>query len=408
MPEFTYSGRDAQGKLVEGVLEETSQTLVAAQLLKRSITPINIEQSRVKVESGIPVFKLSTGIKKEVNLDELSMFCRQMHALAKSGIPIIQAVNGLADNTENSYFKKVLKEVVEGLVAGSPLSTVFGRYPKIFSQMFVSMIHMGETTGHLDKAFIKLIDHIELERETKRRVSQAVRYPMSVMIAMIFAMAIINVFVIPNFAGVFAKLGADLPLPTRILMLTSNFTVNYWWIILLFLCAIFIVLRHTLSTEKGAYAWDKAKLDLPIFGKIFRKIILARFTRSFSMLSESGISILPALHITSRVVDNRHVTASVKNMIKGVERGDTLTNTAAASGLFAGIVLQMISVGEETGSIDVLFNEVADFYEEEVDFDLKRLSDAIEPIVLVFMGILVLVLALGVFLPMWNLSGIMK
>ena len=408
MPEFIYKGRDAQGKLIEGVLEEASPTQVAAQLLKRSITPINIQLSRVKGKTGSSFLTWPTSIKKEVSLDELSMFCRQMHALAKSGIPIIQAINGLAENAENAYLKLVLKEVVEGLAAGQALSTTFVRYPKIFSQMFISMIHMGETTGRLDKAFIKLIDHIELERETKRRVSQAVRYPISVMIAMIFAMGVINVFVIPNFAGVFAKLGADLPLPTRILMATSNFTLNYWWVILLLVSAVFIMFRHILNTEQGAYAWDKNKLNLPIFGKIFRKIILARFTRSFSMLSESGISILPALTIVSKVVDNNYVTASIQEMIYGIERGESLTNTAAVSGLFTGIVLQMISVGEETGSIDVLFNEVADFYEEEVDFDLRRLSDAIEPIVLIFMGVLVLVLALGVFLPMWNLSGIMK
>jgi len=220
-------------------------------------------------------------------------------------------------------------------------------------------------------------------------------------------MIIVNIFVIPNFASVFAKLGADLPLPTRILMATSEFTINYWWLILMLVTGTVTGVRSYLNTDNGAYKWDMKKLELPIFGQIFTKIILARFTRSFALLSESGISILQGLRITARVVDNRYVSECVEKMVSGIERGDSLTNTASNSGLFNGLVLQMISVGEETGSVDALFNEVADFYEEEVDYDLTRLADAIEPIILVFMGVLVLVLALGIFLPMWNLAGAM-
>lgn len=405
MPQFEYSGRDLQGNRVEGEFEGATESVVVSFLKGQQITPISIVLCQGKKTSKSINFEFNK--KQEVSIDELSMFCRQMQALTRSGIPIIQAISGLAENAKTPYFREVLAQVVESLAGGSSLANALDNHPDIFQQMFVSMVHMGETTGHLDKAFHKLVDHLELERETRRRVSQALRYPISVMVAISIAMVIVNVFVIPNFAGVFAKLGAELPLPTRILMATSEFTLNYWWLILIVIAGTVISTRSYLKTDSGAYKWDKNKLGLPIFGGIFTKIILARFTRSFALLSESGISILQGLRITSRVVDNHYVSECVEKMVSGIERGDSLTNTAAASGLFNGLVLQMIAVGEETGSVDALFNDVADFYEEEVDYDLKRLSDAIEPIILVFMGVLVLVLALGIFLPMWNLAGAM-
>lgn len=406
MPQFYYSGRDGQGQRVEGAYEAANETAVVSFLRGRQITPVKIVlQKQIESKTAFNFLKKSS---TTVSIDELSMFCRQMQALMRSGIPIIQAIGGLAENAKTPYFKSVLTDVIQQLAAGSTLASALATYPAIFSQMFVSMIHMGETTGHLDKAFRKLIDHLELERETRRRVTQALRYPVSVMVAITIAMIIVNVFVIPNFAGVFAKMGAELPLPTRILMATSSFTVNYWWLVLLILAVIIVSIKKYLHTEKGAFNWDYQKLQLPIFGPIFTKIIMARFTRSFAMLSEAGISILQGLRITARVVDNLYVSSVIEKIVNGIERGDSLTNASAASGLFSGLVLQMISVGEETGSVDSLFNDVADFYEEEVDYDLKKLADAIEPIILVFMGLLVLVLALGIFLPMWNLAGIMK
>ena len=407
MPQFEYSGRDGQGKAVDGVFEAANEAGVVSFLRAQQVTPVKIFASKENKKTS-SVMQIEFGKKKTVSLDEMTMFCRQMYALTRSGIPIIQAINGLAEHAKTPYFKEVLQDIVENLAGGSNLANAMGNHPTIFTQMFVSMIHMGETTGHLDKAFNKLIDHIELERETKRRVSQTLRYPILVVAAISIAMIIVNVFVIPNFASVFAKLGADLPLPTKILMATSSFILTYWPLVVSVITGIIFGIRTYLKTENGAYQWDKKKLSLPIFGPIFNKIILARFTRSFAMLSESGISILQALRITARVVDNLFVSEAVEKMVNGIERGDSLTNTSAASGLFDGLVLQMISVGEETGSVDTLFNEVADFYEEEVDYDLTRLSDAIEPIILIFMGVLVLVLALGIFLPMWNLAGAMK
>jgi MSHA biogenesis protein MshG len=270
------------------------------------------------------------------------------------------------------------------------------------------MIHVGESTGKLDEAFKKLIDHVELERETRSRVKQAIRYPASVVIAITIAMAIINLFVIPQFSKVFSKLGADLPLPTRILMATSEFSVQYWWVILLVIVVAVVGFTRYIKTDDGELWWDRVKLKLPLMGKIFEKVALSRFARSFAMMSESGVPILQSLSIIGASIGNRHIANAVADMRRGIERGDSLARTSAATGMFTPLILQMIAVGEETGSVDKLLHDVADFYEEEVDYDLKTLSQAIEPILLVFMGIMVVVLALGVFLPMWELSSAMK
>jgi MSHA biogenesis protein MshG len=303
---------------------------------------------------------------------------------------------------------EVLNQIASELVTGNSLAVAMRRHDEVFSHIFVSMIHVGESTGKLDEAFKKLIDHVELERETRSRVKQAIRYPASVVIAITIAMAIINLFVIPQFSKVFSKLGADLPLPTRILMATSEFSVQYWWVILLVIVVAVVGFTRYIKTDDGELWWDRVKLKLPLMGKIFEKVALSRFARSFAMMSESGVPILQSLSIIGASIGNRHIANAVADMRRGIERGDSLARTSAATGMFTPLILQMIAVGEETGSVDKLLHDVADFYEEEVDYDLKTLSQAIEPILLVFMGIMVVVLALGVFLPMWELSSAMK
>ena len=221
-------------------------------------------------------------------------------------------------------------------------------------------------------------------------------------------MFIVNLFVIPQFAKVFKKVGAELPLPTRVLVATSEFTVAYWWLILGVLIGSVMGFMHYINTPEGRLWWDRVKMRLPIVGGVFQRVALSRFARTFAMTYESGVPILQALAIVAPSVGNQYIAQNIDSIRRGVERGDSLARTATAAGIFSDLVLQMIAVGEETGSLDKLLHDVADFYDEEVDYDLKRLADAIEPIILVFMGILVLVLALGIFLPMWELGSAMK
>ena len=403
---YAYKGRTKSGELVTGTFDAVNTEAVARQLQGQSIVPVEIKEQVVKARGDIDLAKLLPPPK--IKLDDMVMFCRQMKALARAGIPIIQSINGLAEYSKSQRLKAALQDIVTRLQMGNSLASAMGAHPKIFGSLFVSLIHVGESTGKLDDAFDKLVHHLELERDTKNRVSQATRYPMMVMGAMCVAMMIVNMFVIPQFSGVFKKLGADLPMPTKILMATSEFTVNYWWLIILVVVGGIVGFMRYIKTEKGTLWWDKRKLRLPIIGKIFEKSALSRFTRSFAMMSESGVPIMQCLTIVGGTLGNRYISNAVDDIRRGVERGDSLARTCAASGMFTPLILQMITVGEETGSLDSLLHDVSDFYEEEIDYDLKKMADAIEPIILVFLGILVLTLALGIFLPMWELGSAMK
>ncbi len=403
MPEFQYSGRDINGLSVNGTLTAANQAAAMNQLKTQEIIVTRFSEAEVEVKSN----EINFSRPKKITLDDQVLLTRQLYALTKAGIPIIRALNGLAESTDNSRLAEVLNAIADSLISGSELATAFRQFPKIFSSIFVSMIHVGENTGRLDLAFQKLTAHLELERETKKRIKSATRYPLFVVSAIVMAMTVINVFVIPNFASVFAKMGADLPVATQILMASSEFTINYWWLILLVIGGSVIGWFRFVKTPEGLLWWDTKKLKLPLLGSLFKRIALSRFARSFAMMLSSGVPILKGLSIVAESVGNKSIGVAIEDMYRGVERGERLTSTAAATGLFTPLVLQMMSVGEETGSVDSLLDDVADFYEEEIDYELKQLADSIEPILLVFLGVLILVLALGVFLPIWDLSGAM-
>jgi MSHA biogenesis protein MshG len=405
MQTFSYRGRNNKGNEVSGTLEATNAQAAAIQLQNQSIIPVSIDAVVVKSKSFLNV---QIKFTKKVKYDDLIMLCRQMRALTRAGIPIIQAISGLAEISKSEQIKAALLDINVRLATGSSLANAMGAHKNVFNSMFVSMIQVGENTGRLEDAFAKLISHIEMERDTRNRMTQAMRYPMFVMGAMFVAMMIVNMFVIPQFAKVFSKVGAELPVPTQVLVAVSNFTVEYWWLVLGVLFGSVFGFIHYINTVKGRLWWDQAKLRIPIIGGIFERIALSRFARSFAMTFESGVPVLQALSIVGPTVGNEYIASNIDSIRRGVERGDSLARTSTAAGIFSDLVLQMIAIGEETGSLDKLLHDVADFYDEEVDYDLKGLADAIEPIVLVFLGILVLVLALGVFLPMWELGSAMK
>jgi MSHA biogenesis protein MshG len=402
MAKFQFQGRDAKGAAVQGVLEVASATAAANELARKGITPIKISEQAEKQASLASMNIRLT--KPKVNLDELIIYCRQMNALTRAGIPIIRAMKGLADSTKSELLKETLYDVARRLESGNNLATSMQAHPSIFSELFISMIHVGENTGQLETAFKRLSENLEMERDTRKRIKAATRYPTMVISAIFIALFIVNLFVIPKFAGVFAKFGAELPLPTQILVATSNFCLDYWWLIIASVFGAIYGFKQWIKTEDGAYRWDKKKLTLPIVGVLFEQIALSRFTRNFAMMLSAGMPITHALAIAAEASGNKFIGRQIIGMKTGIERGDSLLRTARATEIFTPLVLQMMAVGEETGSIDSLLNEVADFYDEEADYALKRLSEAIEPILIVAMGGIVLILALGVFLPIWDLG----
>lgn len=403
--DFLYRGRDASGNKVDGTISAMNSNAAQLSLEQRGIVVVDLEQTQVQ---SAPENKQWSIFRQRISAEEIILLTRQLYALTKAGIPILRALNGLMESGNNASLKTVLRGISDSLVAGSDLSTAFRQYPEVFSPIYISMIHIGETTGRLDDALLKLIAHLEMERETRKRVKAALRYPIMVISAISVAMIVITLFVIPSFTSVFNKLGADLPFATQVLIAVSDFMQHWWQLLAVGLILTFLALRQYIKTDNGALWWDRKKLKIPLIGSIFERIALSRFSRSFAMMMAAGVPILQCLSVVSDSVGNRFIGRAVNGMLSGVERGDRLTNTASATGLFTPLVLQMLAVGEETGSVDKLLDDVADFYDQEVDYELKQLADAIEPLLLIFLGALVLVLALGVFLPIWELGSAVR
>jgi len=407
MTSFVYKGRDQQGSQVSGEREAGSRDELAQNLISEGIVPTNIEDKVEEKSASIDINNLFKS-KGKVNLDELIIFCRQMNSLMQAGVPLIQAMKGLANSNRNELLKDALEEVIRNLEGGLSLAAAMQTRDDVFDNLIMSMVHVGENTGQLDSAFSQLASYLEIERETRKRIKQATRYPTMVLASIAVAIVMINIFVIPAFATFFAKFDAELPWQTRVLMATSEFFINYGWFLLFALVAAIYGFKRYIDTDDGRYQWDRFKLKAPLVGGIFERIALGRFSRTFAMTYRTGVPILQALVVVARAASNSYIAKFVRDMRTQIERGETLTRAASSSGMFTPLVLQMLAVGEETGALDNLMDQVADFYEEEVDYDLKQLSDAIEPILIVVMGVMVLIVALGVFLPMWDLASAVK
>lgn len=402
---FRYTARKPNGELATGVLEAADPSSVAQILAGRSFTPIEITENSQEEISEVNQISFFT---PNIKLDDLVIFSRQMYSLAKSGIPILRAVKGLADTSGSKRMSVALQDVADQLEKGRTLSSALNKHNQVFGRLFVSIVHVGENTGKLDEAFLQLSFYLEREQETRKQIKAATRYPIFVLIAIVIAMVIMNIVVIPIFAEMFVSFGAELPLMTRILLATSHFFVTKWpYLLVAITLAVFLLMKY-LGTESGRYKWDRTKLKMPIVGNIFERTLLGRFARSFSMMLVSGVPLTSALNLVAEAVNNAFMAERILNMRKNIEKGESLSRVAGSSKLFTPLVLQMINVGEETGRVDELLGEVAEFYEREVDYDLKSLTSKIEPILISIVAGMVLILALGIFTPMWDMMGAIK
>ena len=407
MPTFAYKGRNAGGQLIEGRLDGATSSAIADALLGQGLTPVDIRETKSAAAAGKATNSLNvTLFRQKVTHIDLLLFSRQMHTLLKSGVPIMRALSGLQDAAINPEMKRVISEVRESLEGGRELSQALARHPRVFSPFYLSMIRVGEATGLLEEVFYRLFEHLEFERYMREQVKTALRYPMFVVIAMAAALVVVNLFVIPAFAKVFAGFGAELPLMTRILLGFSNFTVAYWPYLLGAAVLSVLAFNAWRRTVRGRFIWDRVSLRFPIAGKILHKAALSRFSRSFSLSIRSGVPIMQALSNSAQTVDNSYVAHRVEGMRENIERGESLLRASISSGIFTPVVLQMVAVGEESGAVDDMMNEIGDMYRQEVEYELKTLGQQVEPILIVLLGIMVLILALGIFLPMWDLGSV--
>ena len=411
MPFFAYKARDARGQLLQGILEGVDSGAVADQLSLAGAIPLDIQPSRKKAATGTGD-AASSGLqdildrltRQKVTSVDVQLFSRQIYTLLKSGVPIMRGLAGLQESATNKTFALVLKDLRESLDAGRELSAAMRRHEDCFSPFYLAMVRVGEMTGRLEDVFLRMFDHLEFDRDMRGRVKSALRYPSFVLLAMAAAIVVVTAFVIPKFKVVFDSFHTELPLMTRILVGASNFVVNYWYVLLGAVLAVVFGFRAWTGTDKGRLEWDRRKLRLPIAGKIIHKATMARFARSFALSVRSGVPIVQALTVVSQTADNAFLSQRIEQMRDSVERGESITRTATATGVFTPIVLQMIAVGEESGTLDDLMDEIALMYEREVDYELKTLSSQIEPILIIFLGVMVLCLALGIFLPIWDLG----
>jgi MSHA biogenesis protein MshG len=403
MPVFKYSGRTARGEAIAGSLESESAEALASHLFARGITPTDIKPAGASQDAVLDLWRRLGGGKPD--LTDLILFSRQMYSVTKAGLPLLRGLTSIAASTPNAILRETLGAVIEHLQGGRELSFAFGRFPDVFSKFYVSVIKVGESSGTLETAFLRMYEYLGMEKRIRDKVKSALRYPATVLGAIAIAITIITVWVLPKFAPIFAALGDNLPWATRTLIGTSAFVSTYWYIVAAVLVAAAVGFNLFLRDPAGRYRWDKLKIHAPIVGGIVRRAALAQICRSFALTLEAGLPVIQALNAIARATGNEFLTERVLALRDGVERGEGLYRTSQTAGLFTPLALQMIAIGEETGALGEMLDEVADFYEREVDYDLENLSAAIEPVLIVVVGAMVTVLALGVFLPLWDLAA---
>ncbi len=405
MANFSYRGRSSGGGLVNGSLEAMSASAVADQLLLQGITPLEIKPAPKQEDGAGLKFNLTLFAEKVRHVDVL-LFSRQIYTLLKAGVPIMRALAGLQESSSNGAMKRLLQEVRESLDSGRELSASLARHSTVFPPFYLSMVRVGEMTGRLEEIFLRLFYHLDFEQFMRNQVKSALRYPSFVVAAMAIAIVVVNIWVIPAFAQVFKGFNAKLPFMTQLLINFSDFMVADWPYLLAGLIGAIFAFRAWVATPMGRYLWDRTKLRVPIAGKIVEKATLARFSRSFALAVRSGVPVVQAMSVVAQTVDNVFIADKIEKMREGVERGESVLRTAISARVFTPIVLQMVAVGEESGALDDMMEEVADMYQREVEYELKNLSQQIEPILIVALGILVLILALGIFLPIWDLGRV--
>lgn len=403
MPAFQYQARDGSGRAVNGQLEALSAPAAAALLRERGLIVLQLQQAAELSSS-----KKVSFFSKKVGLEELIIFSRQMYSLIKAGIPIIRAIGSLQESTRSEALGAVLTDLLEQLQNGRNLSTAMANHPQVFNRLIISMVHVGENTGRLDEAFLQLSFYFEQEQETRKQIKQASRYPTMVLVALLIALVIMNLFVIPQFAAMFSRFNAELPWSTKVLLASSTFFIHYWPYLLACTVIALVWWRYYLKTPPGRLFWGRWKLRLPLIGDIINRATLGRFARSFGMMLRAGVPITTALNLVAEAVDNDHLAELIREMRRNIERGESLFRVAQQSDIFTPLVLQMLAVGEETGQMDEMLTEVAGFYEREVAYDLKSLTSKIEPILIAIVAAMVLILALGIFTPMWDMLDAYK
>lgn len=402
MPTYRYKVRDKFGKLVKGVIGSKTEESAAKHLESMGYTPVSIKE-----QAELPVSRFLERFNR-VKREDLNLFTRQMVTLLKAGISITTSLQSVEKQTKSGLLKKVIQELTRDIEAGNSFSEALSRQPRTFNTLYTNTVHAGEVSGMMDEVLGRLADLDEHEADTVSKIKVATRYPLLALSILFIGFLIMVTYILPRFVQLFAQMNTKLPLPTVILIKLNHFIQNYWMIVLvIFGLCIYGFIRF-IKTEKGRRLWDGFKVKIPVFGPLIHMLIMARFCRIMAIMVKSGVPILEVLDTASRTVGNAVLSNALLAIKDGVKQGKSIAEPMRISGVFSPIVLQMIAVGEETGRLDDLLLKVSEYYDQQGDYMIKNLSTMIEPIFIIILAGGVLVLALAVFLPMWNMFGALR
>ena len=388
-----------------GTIDAPNLQMAGDRLFQLGYFPIKIE-----AEGEMVPLNLSNLWQRfqQVKFEDIIFFSQQLSTLYKAGVPLLTGLISLADQSENKKMKTMLKAISQQIEKGSTLFEAMAQYPEVFTPVYVNMIRAGETSGMLGQSLDRFVALADRELRTRQRVKEATRYPKIVVLSLTIAFGVLIAFVIPRFAEVFSRFNTPLPLPTRVMIGINNVFHTYWYIVLAALFGTPFLIRHYIRTPQGKYLWDRFKIRIPVFGPLFLRIALSRFAYIFVMLNRSGIPILQTLTITSSTIDNVILSQAIEEIGKKVREGSSLTDAMSGSRRFTPLVIQMLSVGESSGTLDEMLMRVTEYYDLEVEASIKKLSTYVEPTMTLFLGVVVLFLALAVFLPWWNLASLFR
>lgn len=401
MPTFQFQGRNMEGKAISGKRLALSANNLSEQLIKEGIVPINInlEQENLSVVDKIK----SSFLTKSALIQELTMFSRQMHVLAKTGVPITDAIRELAQSSHNQQFAYALHGIVERLEAGMDLAGAMQQYESIFTPLMISIIRVGQDSGRLDEAFLNINEYLELEGGAIKKLSASLRYPTFVLIAIVAAIVLMNIFVLPTFAKIFAQANIELPKVTLFLLAMSRFFTHYWYILLISIVAIVIAIHLALKQQRYRLIWDGFKFKIPVLGHILRRIVLLRFAQTFAVTLHSEIPIDDGLKLSAKALGNAYASEEVMKVREKIQHGNSFVQAAKTSDLFTPLELQMLAVSDKTGELQSILEQLVIFYQREVNYDIKRITDLVEPLLIIMLAGMIAVLAFAVYLPIWNM-----
>ena len=401
---YAYKVRDRAGKLVSGTLEADTQAAVSSKLRQMGFAPIVIEEQKTTL--GKTEIKLPWSGK--VKPKDIAVFSRQFATMINSGLSLLRALNILAEQTENPTLAKTIADVRTDVEKGISLSAALGKHPKVFKRLYVAMIRAGEIGGVLDSVLLRLAENLEKDVALKQKIKSAMTYPTVVFCLVIMIMIGMLIFVVPTFKNLYRDLGGSLPLPTKVLISLSDRAKQFWYILAALMIGSWVGLRRWVNTEKGRGTWDAMKLRVPVFGQLVHKSALSRFSRTLSVLMRSGVPILQSLEIVRETVNNTVVSNAVQDVASSVKEGESIAKPLERHDIFPPMVVQMISVGEETGALDTMLAKISDFYDQEVEATVEALTSLIEPVLIAVMGVVVGGMVVALYMPMFNIINLIE